>query len=218
MFDISYAANLDSDRLTTEVPRSPGRVYLSCKRTFDILISLGLLPLLAACALCLLVLNPWRNQGPLLYRQLRLGYRCKPFQVIKFRSMVCAQDIARGPNDPLETNRITTLGRFLRRTRIDELPQILNVLRGEMSLIGPRPDYLSHARTYLRTVPGYRQRHAMRPGISGLAQTRLGYAEGMDQTRAKVDTDLEYIKTASFTTDTRIFVDTLRTVLGGFGR
>jgi len=218
MFDTSYTVDLDDEKIAVSAPKTPGRFYLLCKRTFDIVASVALLPLLALCALVLLMLNPWRNQGPLLYRQFRMGYRCKPFQVVKFRSMICVKDISRGPNDPLETNRITAVGKFIRRTRIDELPQILNVLRGEMSLIGPRPDYLSHARAYLRSVPGYRQRHAMRPGISGLAQTRLGYAEGEDQTRAKVDADLEYISNASFLTDTRIVVGTLRTVLGGFGR
>jgi lipopolysaccharide/colanic/teichoic acid biosynthesis glycosyltransferase len=218
MLDTSYDVHLEGERATTTVLPAPNRFYLFGKRSFDILVSLALLPLLAVCAVGLLIVNPWRNQGPLLYRQFRMGYRCKPFQVVKFRSMVCSGENARGPDDPLETSRITALGRFIRRTRIDELPQILNVLRGDMSLIGPRPDYLSHARAYLRSVPGYRQRHAMRPGISGLAQTRLGYAEGMDQTRAKVDADLEYIRTASFRTDTRIVFDTLRTVLGGFGR
>ncbi|WP_316016126.1 sugar transferase [Roseobacter sp. HKCCA0434] len=193
-------------------------VYRIFKRTFDIGMSLALLPLMVLCALVLLILNPWMNRGPLFFRQERMGRNCEPFHVVKFRSMTCAHVVERGPDDPLETSRITKLGRFLRRSRIDELPQILNVMSGEMSLIGPRPDFLSHARAYLVSVPGYRQRHAVRPGISGLAQTRLGYVEGTDQTRSKVDADLEYIRTASFLTDTRILIDTLRTVLGGFGR
>ena len=124
MFDTSYTVDLKDDQVTVSAPKTPGRFYLLCKRTFDIVASLALLPLLALCALVLLVLNPWRNQGPLLYRQLRMGYRCKPFQVVKFRSMVCAKDIARGANDPLETNRITAVGKFIRRTRIEQSPTL----------------------------------------------------------------------------------------------
>lgn len=218
MLDTSYNVETDGVFETRGEISRPGRNFTLAKRAFDIVMSVALLPLLALFCLILLILNPLRNRGPLFYRQMRMGYQCTPFQVVKFRSMVCAKEIAREADGPLETSRITSLGRFIRKTRIDELPQILNVLRGEMSLIGPRPDYIEHATYFVENVPGYRQRHIMRPGISGLAQTRLGYAEGMDQTRAKVNADLEYIQTASFSTDTRIVIDTLRTVLGGFGR
>ena len=135
---------------------------------------------------------------------------------IKFRTMRCGT-VRRGPNDPVEKDRITPLGRFLRKTRLDELPQIINVLKGDMSLIGPRPDYFHHARSYLRQIPEYRARHAVRPGISGLAQVELGYIQGISQTRDKALIDLRYIQTASFWLDVQIFWATIRTVLRGGG-
>ncbi|TNF19090.1 MAG: sugar transferase [Rhodobacteraceae bacterium] len=167
------------------------------------------MPFVGLTALCLLVLNPFFNRGPLLYVQPRMGRNCRAFAALKFRTMQPAARISRGAHDPLETDRITSLGRFLRRTRLDELPQVINVLRGDMSLIGPRPDYFHHARHNLRVIPGYRQRHAVRPGISGLAQTQLGYAAGLDATTAKVRADLYYIQNAGFRLEAWLFWRTL---------
>lgn len=124
-----------------------------------------------------------------------------------------AKTIKRSADDPLETDRITPLGSFLRKSRIDEMPQIINVLRGQMSLIGPRPDYIEHARDYLSSVPGYRARHAVRPGISGLAQVELGYIEGIEGTQQKIKADLYYIANMNFVMDTRILWKTLSVVL-----
>ncbi|MDD9739586.1 MULTISPECIES: sugar transferase [Marinovum] len=192
-------------------------IFQTFKRSFDIAFSILLLPMLCLTALCLVVLNPFFNRGPLLYIQPRMGRDCRAFPAMKFRSMLPAANIARGANDPLETHRITTLGQFLRKSRLDELPQVLNVLRGDMSLIGPRPDYFHHARYYLRVIPGYRARHRVRPGISGLAQTQLGYAAGLDATAAKVRADLYYIENAGFRLETWIFWRTVLTVLGRHG-
>ncbi|WP_255446342.1 sugar transferase [Tropicibacter alexandrii] len=163
------------------------------KRSFDIIMSLALLPFLAILAVALLILNPFYNKGSLFFVQRRMGRNCEPFQAIKFRSMTDVPQVSRSADCPLEVDRITPLGGFLRKSRIDELPQILNVLRGDMSLIGPRPDYYDHAVHYLEQVRGYRQRHAVRPGISGLAQTELGYIEGVEATKRKVSADLYYI-------------------------
>jgi len=180
--------------------------------------SLILLPLLVVISLVVAVLNPFFNQGPLLFLQTRMGRGCHPFTAVKFRTMRKVAKIERGPNDPLETNRITRFGRFMRESRIDELPQILNILKGEMSLIGPRPDYYEHAVTYVRTIPRYAQRHQIRPGISGLAQTRLGYIEGTDATRHKVTCDLIYIRKAGFRMELSVFVSTVLIVLNRGGR
>ena len=193
------------------------RAFLMAKRAFDVVFSLALLPTVCMAALVLLVLNPFLNKGPLLYIQPRMGRGCRAFPAMKFRSMTIAARIARGPNDPLEINRITRLGAFMRKTRLDELPQVINVLRGDMSLIGPRPDYFNHARHYLRTVPGYRARHAVRPGISGLAQTQLGYAQGLDATVAKTRADLYYIQNSSLRLEIWLFWRTLVTVFGRHG-
>lgn len=193
-----------------------GWLFWHSKRVFDILFSLVLIVPLVICAVLLLLLNPTWNKGPLFYTQVRMGRGCRAFKAIKFRSMRPAK-VERGANDPIETDRITPLGWFLRRSRTDELPQVWNVLKGDMSLIGPRPDFFTHAKTYLREVPGYRMRHIVRPGISGLAQVDVGYVEGTEATRAKVVADLRYIREAGFRTELHIFWKTLRTVIGQKG-
>lgn len=175
--------------------------HIGAKRTFDVVIAIVLLLPLAVFALVLCALNPFFNRGPLLFRQNRMGFRCQPFVAFKFRTMTLPTGRSRGAFDALETDRITPLGRFLRKTRIDELPQIINVLRGQMSLIGPRPDSLDHARVYLRVVPGYHARHQVVPGISGFAQTEIGYVDGLDGVHRKVAADLHYIAHATLAFD-----------------
>ncbi len=208
--------NAQLERLA-ESPARQRREYRMFKRGFDIAVSLLLLPILVQIALILLILNPFLNRGRLFYLQERMGLGCRPFRTIKFRTMIAAPKIARGPYDPPELHRITSLGRLLRRTRVDELPQIINVLKGEMSLIGPRPDYIVHARRYLTEIPGYRQRHVMRPGISGLAQITVGYVDTAEGVRAKTEADLYYIRNASVLVDCRIALRTLLTVIRGLG-
>jgi lipopolysaccharide/colanic/teichoic acid biosynthesis glycosyltransferase len=191
---------------------------LGAKRVFDVLLALLLLAPLASVALVLLVLNPFCNHGPLIYRQNRMGQGCRAFVAYKFRSMRPAPARPRGAFDPLEQDRITVLGRVLRRLRLDELPQVINILRGEMSLIGPRPDAYDHACIYLQQIEGYAARHNIRPGISGFAQTEVGYVDGLDGIRAKVAADLHYIAHASFGMDMWILWRTICVVLGARGR
>ncbi|MEM7520345.1 MAG: sugar transferase [Pseudomonadota bacterium] len=193
------------------------KLFFGFKRAFDICVALLLVPVLAAWGTIIFTLNPFLNPGPLLYRQARMGRGCAPFFALKFRSMRPASAISRGADDPLETDRITVLGRFIRKSRIDELPQIINVLRGDMSLIGPRPDYFEHAAQFVEEVPGYRARHTVRPGISGLAQTELGYIEGISATRKKVAADHYYIENSGFAMDTWIVWRTLLVVAGRAG-
>ena len=175
--------------------------------------TLVLVPATVLVGLLLLVLNPFFNPGPLFYQQKRMGRDCVPFRALKFRTMDVRPRQNRGPNDPMETDRVSPMGRFLRRSRFDELPQIWNVYLGDMSLIGPRPDYFRHARFYMETIPDYRQRHMVRPGISGFAQIELGYAVGTDATRLKTAADLQYIQNAGFALDSRIFLQTLMAVI-----
>jgi len=179
--------------------------------------SLLLLPLLGFFALVLICVNPFLNPGRLFFVQNRMGRNCEAFPAFKFRSMREAEAIERSADCPLEVDRITPLGNFMRKTRIDELPQILNVLRGEMSLIGPRPDYFDHAVHYLIEIPGYRERHIVRPGISGLAQTEVGYVEGVEATRNKVNADLYYISNAGFRLEAWIVWRTFAVILGRRG-
>ncbi|PWK60560.1 sugar transferase [Roseicyclus mahoneyensis] len=188
-------------------------VYMVSKRAFDLVFAtIVLLPATLIVAIALLVLNPFINKGPLIHVQKRMGRDCKPFRAYKFRSMFVQPRGMRGPDDPIEVERITLLGNLLRRSRFDELPQIWNVYRGEMSLIGPRPDYFRHACHYVRVIPGYRARHNVRPGISGLAQIKHGYAAGLNATRLKTSADLIYIRQASLRLDLWIFWRTVVTV------
>jgi lipopolysaccharide/colanic/teichoic acid biosynthesis glycosyltransferase len=204
-------------------PHSPSRrtaatrvwpaAFALAKRGFDVIFSAAvLIPCFLLVATCLLVLNPVLNPGPMFYRPQRMGRDCRPFRLCKFRTMAPAAAEARGPDDPLETERLTRLGALLRRVRFDELPQIINVFRGEMSLIGPRPDDLPHATSFLADIPGYRHRYAVRPGISGLAQVELGYVHGRDGASRKTALDLHYIRHAGPGLDAWIFWRTLCTV------
>lgn len=216
MFDITLIENAAPQDQVFDRAQEDGFSSLGfalAKRVFDIVMSIVLLPVLLLSGLVLLVLNPFHNKGRLFYTQRRMGRGCQPFVALKFRSMVDVPQVKRGADAPLEVDRITRLGGFLRKSRIDELPQIINVLKGDMSLIGPRPDYYDHAVEFLECVPGYRERHQVRPGISGLAQTELGYIEGVEATRRKVRADLYYISNASFRLDTWVFWRTLSVVI-----
>ena len=188
------------------------------KRIFDIVISLFLLPLLFTIGIMLLVFNLLFNPGRLFFIQKRMGKNCEFFFVIKFRTMSNVKEITRKYDDPIETNRITPLGGVLRKMRIDELPQILNVLKGDMSLIGPRPDYYLHALEYLENVEGYRERHTVRPGITGLSQIRLGYVETLEATSKKTSIDNYYIQNLSYIIELKIILNTILIIIRGMGK
>lgn len=215
--DVLAIAGSRVDLSQDRVRVSGSRAFWVAKRFFDIVVSLALLPVMLLLMAVLPLLNPFFNRGRLFFVQERMGRDCVPFRAIKFRTMTHADRIQRRHDEPIETGRITRLGRFLRKTRLDELPQILNVLKGEMSLIGPRPDYYEHACKYAEIIPGYRARHAVRPGISGLAQVGLGYAEGVEATRAKTAVDHYYIEHAGFRMDAAVALRTVRAVLFGAG-
>jgi lipopolysaccharide/colanic/teichoic acid biosynthesis glycosyltransferase len=194
------------------------KLFWTNKRIFDIVLSLLLLPLLFIIAIILLVFNIFFNPGSLIFVQERMGKNCKLFLAIKFRTMTHTKEITRKYNDPVEVNRITPLGRVLRNTRIDELPQILNVLKGDMSLIGPRPDYYIHALEYLKNVDGYRERHTIRPGITGLSQIRLGYIESLEETSKKALIDNYYIQNVGYIIELKIIFNTILVILKGLGK
>ena len=185
---------------------------------FDISVCLLLLPLLLIISIILPLLNYFFNSGSVFFIQARMGMNCNIFYAIKFRSMVPIKEITRKYDDPIEMSRITSLGKILRKTRIDELPQILNVLKGEMSLIGPRPDYHIHALEYLKNIEGYRERHIIRPGITGLSQIRLGYAEGLEATAKKTSIDNYYIQNIGYLIELKIIVNTILIIIKCLGK
>ena len=191
--------------------------YWIVKRIIDVLISLSLIPVMLILVFMLIIFNRFFNKGSIFFYQYRMGKNCNRFTAIKFRSMQEIDIIYRKHDEPLEYDRITPLGKFLRASRLDELPQIINVLKGEMSLIGPRPDYYEHALIYVRDIPGYRLRYKIRPGISGLSQIRLGYAEGIAATKLKSTIDNYYIQNASLKLDIKIFFGTIITIFNRVG-
>ena len=188
------------------------------KRIFDISVSFFLLPFLFMIGVILFILNRFFNPGNLFFIQERMGKNCEVFLAIKFRTMTYIPEITRKYDEPIETNRITPLGGILRKMRIDELPQVINVLKGEMSLIGPRPDYYLHAIEYLKNIEGYRERHAIRPGITGLSQVRLGYAESLEAISSKTSIDNYYIKNIGYIIDMKIVFSTIFIVISGLGK
>ena len=199
--------------ISNEVVISNKKLFWINKRIIDFVLCTFLLPLLLFFTVSIIIFNKFYDNGSVFFVQKRMGKDCKPFYAIKFRTMIPIDKITRKHSEPIEVDRITTLGRILRNTRIDELPQILNVLRGDMSLIGPRPDYYDHALFFIQDIPEYRLRYSIKPGISGLSQIRLGYAEGIDATRKKSNMDIFYIENANFKLDAKIFFGTIYTIL-----
>ncbi|SDK68113.1 sugar transferase [Aliiruegeria lutimaris] len=189
-----------------------------CKFCFDKGLALIGLGLVAVVALLLLFLNPFLNPGPLFFRHKRLGKKKKPFMIWKFRTMSEATAIEqRSAEDGVENARITPLGWVMRKMRVDELPNFINVLRGDMSVIGPRPDAANHAETYSFLIEHYDIRFKVKPGITGLAQIESGYAEGIKATAVKAHYDQIYVETSCGRLDLYIALRTIRVMLTGFG-
>jgi sugar transferase (PEP-CTERM system associated) len=167
-------------------------------------------PLMAIVALAVRL----SSRGPVLYRQVRVGLDGISFTLYKFRSMRADAEAETGAvwaskDDP----RITPVGRIIRKLRLDELPQLINVLKGEMSIVGPRPERPEFVKTLSSQIPYYRQRHCVRPGITGWAQINYRYSDNLEDTIEKLEYDLFYIKNMSLGLDTYIIVHTLKTML-----
>ncbi|MET0066127.1 MAG: exopolysaccharide biosynthesis polyprenyl glycosylphosphotransferase [Candidatus Thiodiazotropha sp.] len=189
------------------------------KRQLDIVVSLLLL-LLASPLMLVTALMIWLSsfgRDPVFYRQLRVGYEGLEFYVLKFRSMRtdAEKDGARmaAKND----DRVTRIGRFIRKTRIDELPQLFNVLRGDMSLVGPRPERPEFVSKFQGQIEGYAYRHQVRPGITGLAQVSYPYGDSVEDAANKLYYDLTYVRKNSLAFDLLILLRTIPVVLTGHG-
>ncbi len=191
-----------------------GRLSLAIKRLVDIAVSLLLLgltfPLILATSIAIKLDSP----GALLYRQQRVGLLGRPFTLLKFRSMEANAEAAGQPRwaakgDP----RVTRVGAFIRQTRIDELPQLLNVLRGEMSLIGPRPERPHFVEQLATVIPFYNERSYVKPGVTGWAQVNYPYGASVEDAREKLSYDLYYVKNRSTLLDISILIATVRVIL-----
>ena len=184
------------------------------KRATDLVVSVALLvatlPLIGLTALLVRLETP----GPVFYRQQRVGLYGKPFTLFKFRSMRLDAEAAGSPRwaqrqDP----RITRVGAFIRPMRIDELPQLINVLRGEMSMIGPRPERPHFVEQLGRVIPFYHQRSYVKPGLTGWAQVNFPYGASVEDAREKLSYDLYYVKNRNMLLDLMILVATIRVIL-----
>jgi lipopolysaccharide/colanic/teichoic acid biosynthesis glycosyltransferase len=200
---------------------APARAYMAVKHLGDFLFAAVLLPLalpaMLACATAIRI----GDGRPVLFRQKRVGRGGREFTVYKFRTMRLVGDL--DPNDRRaamtgeDDVRITRLGGFLRRARLDELPQLWNIIRGEMSFIGPRPEAQILSSWYTKEIPFYRYRHVVRPGISGWAQVNQGHVAEVEEVHRKLQYDFFYVKYFSPWLDVLILFKTVKTMLSGFG-
>ncbi|HRH37569.1 MAG TPA: sugar transferase [Flavobacteriales bacterium] len=190
----------------------------SLKRVIDVAASSLALLLLSPFLLTLAILVKLSSPGPILFRQERIGKHGKPFRIIKFRSMGCDAE-ASGPQLSSATDpRITPIGRWMRRMRMDELPQFWNVIKGEMSLVGPRPERQHFIEAITELAPHYRHLHKVRPGITSWGQVKFGYAENVQQMVRRLKYDILYIENMSLAVDLKILAYTVLIIFRGDGK
>ncbi len=194
--------------------RETGTIYGSIKRCLEIIFSLLLLILTSPLILCIGILVKMESPGPIFYKQERIGMGNKPFMILKIRSMRNDAE-KKGPqwanqNDP----RVTKMGAFIRKTRIDELPQLINVLKGEMAIIGPRPERKIFIDQFEKEIPDFQMRILVKPGLTGWAQINGGYNI---TPREKFELDMYYIENESLKLDVLIFIKTIKVVFTGNG-
>lgn len=211
LVSLKHVAALHLDNLR------PSPWFNPLKRGMDLLIAATALILLFPVGLAVAALIRLESKGPVIYRQERVGFEGSTFTLLKFRSMRSDAEASGAQftteNDP----RITRMGRFIRKTRLDELPQLWNILVGEMSLVGPRPERPKFVKEYAESIPHYDLRHTVRPGLTGWAQIETGYSSDLDGTIRKVERDFYYIKYRSIALDSFIIYRTMRTVVFGSG-
>ncbi len=185
-------------------------VYASLKRALDLLVAVPMLIILSPLLLLIAVMVRFDSAGPALFRQTRLGLDGRPFDIVKFRTMTVQENGETIRQATRNDARVTRLGRILRSTSLDELPQLLNVIHGEMSIIGPRPHARAHDEMFARLISCYELRQGMKPGITGWAQVHglRGETPTIESMRARVDYDLWYVNNANIALDFEILFRT----------
>jgi exopolysaccharide biosynthesis polyprenyl glycosylphosphotransferase len=198
---------------TFELSHKPAQQVL--KRAFDLAIALPLFALLAPLMAVIAILIRLDSEGPVLFRQTRLGQGGKPFAIVKFRTMTVLEDGENVTQARKGDARITRLGRWLRRSSLDELPQFINVIAGDMSLVGPRPHAIAHDRLYSTLIENYQLRQLVKPGITGWAQVNgyRGETPVVEDMRDRVTLDIWYARRANFALDLKILLRTPSEVL-----
>lgn len=204
-------AEIDYAWFTQLAGRHGHPVRIIAKRAFDLAVTLPLAILLSP-VMGVLALLIRRDGGPAFYRQERIGQGGRRFQILKLRTMSYQPDSA-ATWTTVDDERITPIGRRLRRTHLDEVPQLLNVIRGDMSLVGPRPEQGTYVAQLQELIPFYGQRHIVKPGLTGWAQVRAGYAGSLEGTAVKLCNDLYYVKHHSLSLDLAIMLETIRALL-----
>jgi sugar transferase (PEP-CTERM system associated) len=193
-------------------------VRASVKRCFDLLVSAALIILTLPLIVIATALIAAEGGGPVIYRQERVGFRGRTFTVFKLRSMnQDAEKDGRAAWASVNDARVTRVGRLIRRSRIDELPQLVNVLKGEMSFVGPRPERPEFVAMLTEQIPYYAVRHSVKPGLTGWAQVRYSYGATVEQSVRKLEYDLYYVKNHTLLLDLVILLETVRVVLLGEG-
>ena len=195
-----------------------GIVRTALKRVSDVVCATALLLLTLPLMLVTMLLIAIESPGQIFYRQERAGLNGKTFKVIKFRSMRCDAEEDGNPRwAAMSDDRITRVGRLIRRVRIDELPQLFNVLKGEMSVVGPRPERPYFVDTLTKDIPYYAIRHSVKPGVTGWAQVRYEYGATVEDAKQKLQYDLYYVKNHTLFLDMLIMFETVSVVLTGKG-
>ncbi|HZX41111.1 MAG TPA: sugar transferase, partial [Myxococcaceae bacterium] len=208
---------LDGVQFATADELTQGPVRRASKRAFDLLVASALLLLTAPLLLLLVVLIRLDSRGPALYRQERVGRNGKTYDLWKLRSMRLDAEKNGAVWAQAKDDRVTRVGRFIRKTRMDEIPQVFNVLRGDMSFVGPRPERRVFIEIISRDVPYYTLREGVKPGITGWAQIRYPYGASVEDGRNKLEFDLYYVKNGTLFLDLAIIFHTVRHVLLGRG-
>jgi exopolysaccharide biosynthesis polyprenyl glycosylphosphotransferase len=188
---------------------------LSVKRVLSVAIALVALALSAPLIALIALLIKMESPGPAFFIQTRVGFRGRTFRLVKFRTMRMVGPAAGDTVIRDNVSRVTPVGAVLRRYRLDEIPQFINILRGDMSLVGPRPEMVENVATFSAVIPFYDLRHEVRPGLTGWAQVRAGYSMSLEEVTRKLCYDLYYIKHMSVAFDLRILFDTVKFVLSG---
>ena len=188
------------------------------KRGVDLVIASTLMILLSPMALIVAILIKLESKGPVIFKQVRIGENMVPFKVYKFRSMKIhdPQKYSKYAQD--NDNRVTKIGNFIRKTRIDELPQLFCILKGTMSFVGPRPEWDILAKEYEKQIPYYNLRHMIKPGLTGWAQVMYPYGENIEDTKRKLEYDLYYLKHQDLILDVLIIFKTVKVILFGKGK
>ena len=188
------------------------------KRALDLIIAIILMVLASPVALIAAIIIKIESKGPIIFKQIRTGENGKKFKIYKFRSMRI-HDEKKYPKYTLDNDdRITKFGKFMRKTRIDELPQLWNIIKGTMSFIGPRPEWDILAKDYAKQINHYNLRHLIKPGITGWAQVMFPYGESLEDAKRKLEYDLYYLKHQDLVLDVLIVMKTAKAVLFGKGK